>query len=248
MRRWPEPYRKSFTADNTGVVCVTTGAAIRTPQGDVRIDELRVGDLVCTFDNGSQPIRWIGKTQLRAAELTANLHKHPIFIQRSILELERDLLVPPQHGMMIGKDYLASATHLLKKMRGVPSANGKKQVTYAHMMFHAHQIIFAENTPSESFYLGPIALKMTDAMAREAVFDMFPDLTCPPNKETVSAIYGPTARAFIRKRDLLSELWLGASRQAKCAKAATAMILASMNSASRTGGRELDLIKFKPFQ
>ena len=34
----------SFTAENTGVVCFTSGTAIRTPDGDVMIDELRVGE------------------------------------------------------------------------------------------------------------------------------------------------------------------------------------------------------------
>lgn len=51
----------SFTTENTGVTCFTSGTAILTPGGDVLIDELCVGDLVVTADNGPQPIRWIGK-------------------------------------------------------------------------------------------------------------------------------------------------------------------------------------------
>ncbi|KIC19549.1 LamG-like jellyroll fold domain-containing protein [Leisingera sp. ANG-DT] len=63
--------RSSFTTENTGVVCFTAGTAIRTPQGDKPIETLRPGDLVCTLDNGPQPICWIGTRRLTRAELAA---------------------------------------------------------------------------------------------------------------------------------------------------------------------------------
>jgi Ca2+-binding RTX toxin-like protein len=44
---------------SAGIPCFTTGTMIRTPHGDVRIEELAIGDLVCTLDNGPQPLRWI---------------------------------------------------------------------------------------------------------------------------------------------------------------------------------------------
>lgn len=194
--------RDSFTTDNTGVVCFTSGTAILTPTGDVLIDDLQVGDLVCTMDNGPQRIRWIGTTHLGPADLAAHPKKRPVLIQRGYLGVERDLLVSPQHGILIGRDHLARATHLAQTQRGIRVANGKTQVTYVHILFDAHQIVFAENVPSESFYPGAMALKMMGNEARAQVFDLLPALSLMPDKAAVTNVYGPTARDFLRKRDL----------------------------------------------
>ena len=196
----------SFTIENTGVVCFTTGTAIRTPRGDVLIDDLKLSDLVTTMDNGPQPIRWIGTTSLGAKDLFDNPKIRPVLIPRGVLGVQRNLLVSPQHGMMIGTDHLARATHLAKTTPGIRIANDKKKVTYVHLMFEQHQIIFAENVPSESFYPGPMALEMMDATARNEVFAMLPGLTKALDKEAVSRIYGPTAREFARKQEISSIL------------------------------------------
>ncbi|MEE4187556.1 MAG: Hint domain-containing protein, partial [Roseobacter sp.] len=51
------------------VPCLTRGTLIRTPSGDVPIESLNVGDLVCTMHHGAQQIRWIGS---RRVELGAD--------------------------------------------------------------------------------------------------------------------------------------------------------------------------------
>ncbi|HEY9038489.1 MAG TPA: Hint domain-containing protein [Roseovarius sp.] len=195
----------SFTTENTGVVCFTSGTAIRTPRGDILIDELRVGDLVTTLDNGPQRICWIGRRTLDSAELQANSNLRPILVRRGILGAERDLLVSPQHGLLIGRsgDHLARAKHLAEKMPGIRIANGKRRVTYIHLMFEAHQIVFSENTASESFYPGPMALQMMETGPRDELFDLFPELsTAKDDKRKVSRIYGSTSRDFAAKKQL----------------------------------------------
>jgi len=191
----------SFTFENAGVVCFTSGTAIRSPHGDILIDDLAVGDLVTTLDNGPQPIRWIGTTRLGAAVLAANPSLRPVLIHRGILGAARDLLVSPQHGMLITPDHLARAKHLIHGTKGIRIAKGKTHVTYVHLMFESHQIIIAENIPSESFYPGPMALEMMDAQARKEVCTLIPELDCQPDKEDVCRIYGATARSFAKKRD-----------------------------------------------
>ncbi|WP_295512609.1 Hint domain-containing protein [uncultured Sulfitobacter sp.] len=193
----------SFTSENTGVVCFTTGTAIRTPRGDVLIEDLRVGDLVITADNGPQPIRWIGTRQLDHEALRAAPNLRPILIKADALGNVRSLFVSPQHSMMVGESNLVRAKHLAEYMPGVRIASGKRSVCYVHLMFDAHQIIFAENALSESFYPGPMSLKMMGHEPRTELLSLFPDLRADPSLRAFPASwYGGPARAVIRRRGL----------------------------------------------
>lgn len=193
----------SFTSENTGVVCFTTGTAIRTPRGDVLIETLRVGDLVITADNGPQPIRWIGTRHLDHRTLRAAPNLRPILIKADALGNVRPLFVSPQHSMMVGESNLVRAKHLAEYMPGVRIASGKRSVCYVHLMFDAHQIIFAENAPSESFYPGPMSLKMMGHEPRTELLTLFPDLRADPSlRDFPARWYGGPAREVIRRRDL----------------------------------------------
>jgi len=190
----------TLNAENTGVVCFTTGTAIRTPKGDVLIEHLRVGDLVSTLDNGPQPIRWIGATTLDTPTLRANPQLRPGLIKRNVLDNSRDLLVSPQHGMLLGRDHLARAKHLAGTRSGIRIAHGKRQVTYVHMLFDAHQIIFAEDAPSESFYPGPWALKTLSPDALHGLNMAMPNLTTDLSSSEIARDYGPSVRPYLRRR------------------------------------------------
>ncbi len=191
-----------FTVENTGVVCFTSGTAIRTPRGDVLIDDLRVGDLVSTVDNGLQPIRWIGRRHVDHASLQAAPNLRPVLIRKGLLGVARDLLVSPQHGILIGRDHLVRAKHLAEAPRSrIRIAHGKSDVTYIHLMFDAHQIIWAENLPSESFYPGPVAQKTIAPEPLRELRALFPDVVS--SRVSLSQIekeYGEPARLFIPRK------------------------------------------------
>ncbi|MBM1634960.1 Hint domain-containing protein [Sulfitobacter mediterraneus] len=192
-----------FTADNTGVVCFTSGTSIRTPKGDVLIDDLRIGDLVCTMDNGPQPVRWIGQREVSSKELAADVRLRPVLIPQGMLGAERDLLVSRQHAVLVDSDRLARAIHLTGA-KGLPAriAHGKKQVTYIHLMFDEHQIVFVENVPSESFYPGANAVKMLTEGALEDLLQVLPELSTANSPEDIKRIYGPTARPIVGLEEL----------------------------------------------
>ncbi|MGB7271351.1 MAG: Hint domain-containing protein, partial [Albidovulum sp.] len=192
----------SFTAENTGVVCFTSGTAIRTPAGDVLIDELKIGDLVVTMDNDPQRIRWIGRRTIGAQSLRARPKLRPVLINRGLLGCERNLLVSQQHGLLIGRsgDHFVRAKHLAQSVQGVRIAHGKRRVTYIHLMFDAHQVIFAENAPSESFYPGPMALQMMEAEQRAEMLALFPEVSVLEKRDTNP--YGQRARIFAGKNEL----------------------------------------------
>ncbi|MEP4197732.1 MAG: Hint domain-containing protein [Aliishimia sp.] len=190
----------SFTNENTGVACFTAGTLIRTSHGNVPIEKLRVGDLIETADNGLQPIRWIGMQKMGNAALRATASLRPVLIQSGALGNFKPLLVSQQHGLIFGENTLIRAKHLAGKMPGVRIAHGKKSVTYIHLMFDAHQIIFAQGCPSESFYPGPMSLRTLSCAAQKELFAIFPDIQTDLRSPTAS--YGDTARAFVSKHSV----------------------------------------------
>lgn len=165
------------------VTCFTTGALIATENGDVAIENLKVGDTVVTRDHGPQPIRWIGKTtRVARGQFT------PIRIKAHALGMSlpaRDLIVSQQHRMLVRSHIarrVAGANEVLvpaKKLLGLPGieyAHDMISVTYYHLLLDRHEIIFAENAPTESLMTGPMARLSIGDAAVEEIRAMFPEL------------------------------------------------------------------------
>lgn len=144
------------------VACFTPGTRIATDRGEVRIEDLSVGDLVLTRDNGYQPIRWIGQKELSQRALALQPDLQPICIQKGALARgvpERDMIVSPQHRMLIdcvqAQFYLGDSEVLIKakdmlRLEGVKKLRSKS-VTYIHLMLPAHEIILADGAWTESY-------------------------------------------------------------------------------------------------
>ncbi|MEL7116781.1 MAG: Hint domain-containing protein [Pseudomonadota bacterium] len=186
-----------------GIPCFTDGTLIRTPRGEVPIETLKEGDLVTTLENGDQPIRWAGRRHLGPRELMAFPQHKPICIPEGVLGNYAPLFVSPLHGMVLdaahlGEEMFARAKHLVDVPGPVRVANGKRRVTYHHLMFDAHQIVFANGALAESFYPGDCALEMYPAREVARIKALVPDLDTKPAAES----YGPTARPFARRKDI----------------------------------------------
>lgn len=194
-----------YTQENTGVVCFAGGTLIRTPDGDVPIETLQAGDLAETLDHGPQMIRWIGQRHVSREELKAEKRLRPIRIQKGVLGNDRTLLISRQHGMLVGNGRFARAVHLAKAMRGIGPMDEPGPVTYYHLLFDTHEIVFAEGIPSESFYPGPVAFSMMGAASIKDVRELVPNL--PDDVSRVDQIieaYGPTARMFLSRKEVLA--------------------------------------------
>lgn len=191
-----------FNVENTGVVCFVSGTRILTETGERKIDTLQAGDRIVTRDNGVQVLRWVGRRSVSQHDLARNPKLLPIQIAPILTGGVGSLAVSAQHGILLkvdGEERLVRATHLAAMKGGAARImKGCRHVTYLHLMFDQHQIVFANGAASESFYPGKFALAAVAPAARKEVFALFPDLDASETQAT----YGALARDFAPRTEL----------------------------------------------
>ena len=175
----------SLTAN---LVCFCEGTLIETADGLTPVEDLCVGDLVKTMDNGLQPVRWTGRNALSSAHLYFNDNLRPIRIKAGALgdgQPLQDLTVSPQHRMLVrsavaqkmfGESEVLVAAKQLVLLDGIDVAKNVEKVTYVHFMCDRHEVVFANGAPSESLFTGPEALKSVPDAAHKEILAIFPEL------------------------------------------------------------------------
>ena len=160
-----------------GPPCFAAGTLIETEYGMTRVEDIQVGDLVRTLDNGLKPVQWRGVRGASALDKRA-----PIRFVKGAIGNSRDLLVSPQHKILLtgwraelffGEDeVLVAAAHLVNNdtIHRAP----RRFVDYHHLMFDAHEIILAEGIPTESFFPGEYILQDSDL--HDEISDLFPEM------------------------------------------------------------------------
>jgi Ca2+-binding RTX toxin-like protein len=186
------------------IICFTPGARILTPRGERPVETLRPGDLVVTRDHGPQRVRWTGRRTVPGKDRFA-----PVEIAPSVMG-GSGLIVSPHHRVLFTgykaellfgeREVLVAAKHLVngRDVRFSPCA----EVTYVHVMFDRHEVIYADGIATESFFAGDTALSAVDDAAREELFAIFPELRSAPGR------HRETARTCLKAREaaLLQDL------------------------------------------
>jgi hypothetical protein len=172
--------------EQTGVTCFVKGTLVTTDRGDVRVESLVPGDQVLTLDRGYQTLRLALNRTVDAENLRANPKLLPVRITAGAMGAglpKRDLWVSRQHRMVVKSKISArmfdSATVLvaaikLTEMPKIDVDETATQVTYFHLLFDNHEVVYAESAPSESFFLGPETRKTVPAAAWEEITTLFP--------------------------------------------------------------------------
>ena len=207
-----ENFNFTYTASNgansdTGFVnvssipCFVAGSLIRTPYGELPVEKLQPGDLVMTRDDGAQPIRWIGARMVEAEGDFA-----PVHIRAGTFGAHRDLRVSPQHRVLVRDslaellfgeaEVLVAAKDLLND-RSVTRCPGG-EVTYVHLMFDRHQVIFSEGLETESFLPGPQTTNLLEQPAVEEICTLFPELD-PATGDGYGRAVRPTLKSYEAK-------------------------------------------------
>lgn len=182
------------------IMCFTPGTCIATPKGARDIASLKIGDFVVTRDHGLQPIRWIQSRTVPALDRFA-----PIRIRPGVVTGQQsDLLVSPQHRMLFQgyraellfgeSEVFVAAKHLVDGRLVTQETGG--YVTYIHMMFDEHEVVYAEGAATESFHPGSTSLSGVSDHARDELFALFPKL------RSDIGCFGQTARRCLRRHEV----------------------------------------------
>ena len=208
-----------LTFENVGVVCFAAGTRIATAKGDVPVEDLQPGDLVRTLDHGLQPLRWIGSRHVDAAEMERNPKLRPIRIPLRATGLDdqtADLILSPQHRVMVasriakrmsGQDEVLVPAVKLVGSLGIARAEDISEVTYYHLLFDRHEVVFSNGVPSESLLLGPQARKSLNGEAWEEIVTLFPhlalsDTALEPCRQIIDGKQAKTLAARHAKNDM----------------------------------------------
>jgi VCBS repeat-containing protein len=199
----PQTATITITINNTP--CFTPGTMILTATGPRAVEDLRIGDLVVTRDEGLQPIRWVGRKKITGARLVAFEDMRPIRLPADLLApgwptkttdvspLHRVLVRDPSCRLWLGQDEVLVPAKMLVGYGGVHVAQDLTGFDYIHILFDAHQVIYANGLPAESFHPGHIGLSGFEEEAREELLRLFPSLRAAPE------VYGRAARYAVKK-------------------------------------------------
>jgi hypothetical protein len=135
--------------------CFLRGTTIRTVDGDRKIEDLAVGDLLPTVFGGIRPIQWIGRYRYRRGDPAKPWVRSvvPIRIARSALGPNvpyTDLHVSEAHALLID-GVLVAAGNLVNDTTIIRyDARGLDELEYFHIKLQRHDVIYAEGAPSET--------------------------------------------------------------------------------------------------
>jgi len=151
--------------------CFTPGTSIETPYGPRRVETLRAGDLVTTYDKGPEPLLWVGQTVFARQDLRKRPEMRPILIRKDafgpgipcrdmrVSPLHRILLSGPAAELLFGEpEVLAAAQHLVDGDR-ICVDTCARRVIYLHVQCAAHELLISDGLPSESYNPGPLSIR-----------------------------------------------------------------------------------------
>ncbi len=134
-------------------VCFAAGTMIATPNGEVAVETLAIGDSIITASGNTVAVKWIGRQSLRP--VAAGEKFQAVRISQGALGdnlPNQDLTVTAGHGLIID-DLVINAGVLVNNssIRFVPSNELPAVVTYYHVETENHEVIIANGAAAETY-------------------------------------------------------------------------------------------------
>jgi hypothetical protein len=136
----------------TFIACYLRGTLIFTPNGEVPVEQLKIGDQVVTLQGKARPIEWIGRRSYSGRFVLGRDDILPVCVKAGALDdgiPRRDLWVSPNHAL-----YLEGVLIEAKDLVNGASIYQSQEVTtieYFHIELDAHDVVLAEGAWAESY-------------------------------------------------------------------------------------------------
>jgi hypothetical protein len=169
------------------MVCFAGATMIETPSGAIAARNIAVGDLVIT-ERGAKLVRWVGRRHVSRAQMAAEPRYRPVRIHAGALGHGlplADLWVSRQHRMLVSSpicermfghtDILVAAIKLTA-LPGIHVDADIAEIDYVHLLFDAHEVVFAEGAPSESLLPHSEAIGALSPEALDEIGLIFPGI------------------------------------------------------------------------
>ena len=134
--------------------CFLKGTKILTAEGERKIEDLAIGDLLPTMFGGLRPVQWIGRYPVKKSDPSKPWAKDalPVRIARSALAPNvphADLYVTAHHSMLID-GVLVPAEALINGATITRYEPEGDELEFFHIKLESHDVIYAEGAPAET--------------------------------------------------------------------------------------------------
>ena len=135
--------------------CFLKGTKIQTAEGERKVEDLAIGDLLPTMFGGLRPVQWIGRYPIKRSDPSKPWVKDalPVRIARSALAPDvphSDLYVTRGHsllidGVLVPAEVLINGTTITRY-----EAREYDELEFFHIKLESHDVIYAEGAPAET--------------------------------------------------------------------------------------------------
>jgi len=146
---WPDAF---VTANGDINPCFARGTRILTINGEIAVEDLKIGDVVVNVNGDEREIIWIGHRDVDIASHPNPKAVLPVIIEAGALGENcpsRRLTLSPDHALFID-GVLVQPKDLLNGV-SIRQTTAAVRLRYYHVELECHDILFAEGAPAESF-------------------------------------------------------------------------------------------------
>ncbi len=174
----------------TAGICQNTH--IMTINGEIRIENLKAGDMIVTRDRGLQPLLWVGK-------VTPTQPRKAVYFSKNSINNSRDMLLCPNQLVALkgskallhyGQREVLIAAHTFVNGDTIRYADTCQQ-PFFQLLLKNHQVIYAEAAAMESYLPSVQNLALLAPDQKQQLFKALPCLQDNPDS------YGPLARYHV---------------------------------------------------
>ena len=135
--------------------CFLKGTTIVTAEGESKVEDLAIGDVLPAMFGGTRPIQWIGRYPLKKSDPSKPWVEdaRPVRIARSALAPDvpqADLYVTRSHALYIDGLLVPAGCLINGATITLYEARDCDELEFFHIKLESHDVIYAEGAPVET--------------------------------------------------------------------------------------------------